>query len=101
MSQMDSGGQMGVLGHANFLDRIPELAPVFGLAWLKKTEVGLVVGVNSGHDFDVGRVLPVGAGVRQIAVPGVTKIVVPPGPLLLSWRNVMIGDVDDSCLRPV
>ena len=35
------------------------LAPRFGFAGLQKTEVGLVVRVNAGHDFDVGRELAV------------------------------------------
>src|SRR5580658_1192122 len=98
---MNGSGEIGVLRRADLLDRIPELAPVFGLARLKKTEIGLIVGVNAGHNFDVGRVLAVGVGVSQIAVPGVTEIMVAPGPLLLSRRDMMVGDVDDAGLRPI
>ena len=80
------------------VNRIPVLAPTPRLTRLEKAEVGLVVGVNAGHDLDVGRKLAVHVGVGEVAVPRIAKLVVTPSPLLLARRDVMIGDVDKAGL---
>ena len=54
-------------------------------------EVGLVLGVDSGHQFDVWTV-----AVGQVPVPGAAEVAVTPGPLLLAWAHVMVGDMQHA-----
>src|SRR5262249_46665526 len=42
-------------------------------------------------EFDVGAVL-----VGEVPIPGVTELVVAPGPLLFAGRDVMVSDVDEA-----
>ena len=51
-------------------------------------KVRLIIRVDATHQLDVRSVF-----VRQVAIPGVTKIAVAPGPLFLARRNVMIAHV--------
>ena len=67
------------------------------LARAQKGKVRLVVGINAGHQLDVGAVV-----IREAAVPGVAELVIAPGPLLLAGSNVVVGNVHDSrCGRVV
>ena len=97
--QTDGGIEIRLLRRADFPDGIPILAPRFGFARLEKTEVGLVVGINAGHDFDVGAEFAARIGIGQVAIPGITKLVIAPGPLFFAGRNMMVGEMDDARLR--
>src|SRR5215472_14032226 len=99
--QADGSVEVCVLSWSDFLNGIPILAPGFCFTRLQKTKIRLVVGVNARHDFDVGAELAALVGVGQIAVPGITEIVIAPGPLLFAGRNVMVRYMDDAGLRPV
>src|SRR5690606_40483922 len=85
----------------DFLDGIPELAPGFGFPGHEEGEVRLIVGVNAGHDFDVGRAFAIGVGIGQAAVPSVAEIVIAPSPLFFAGGDVVIGDMHDAILRAV
>ena len=52
---------------------------------LQPAEIRLVVGENTGHQFNVRPVC-----VRQVAVPGAAEIGVSPGPLLFSGSDMVI-----------
>ena len=47
--KMNGGLDIGVVGHADFLDGIPKLAPGPGFAGLQKRKIRLVVGIDAGH----------------------------------------------------
>jgi len=68
------------------------------LAGLKEAEVGLVVRINAGHDFDVRTKLTVRIGVGQVAIPCVTELVIAPCPLFLAGRDVVVRVVNDASL---
>ena len=87
-----NGGIFGcVLWRAYFPDGIPELAERLGFSRVQEGEVGLIVGIDSGHEFDVrSRV------VGQVAVPSPTEFMVAPGPLLFAWGDVMIRYMDEA-----
>ena len=88
-----------MLRRADFLDRIPILAPRFGFAGLQKTEVRLVVSVNACHDFDIGGKFAALIGVGQIPIPRITEFMIAPCPLFFSGRNVVVRNMDDARLR--
>src|ERR1022692_3685109 len=71
--QADGSFEICLLRRANLLDRIPILTPRFGFAGLQKTEVGLVVGIDAGHDFDVGAEFAARVGVSQIPIPRIAS----------------------------
>ena len=66
-------------------------------------EIGLVLGIDTRHQFDVGAETlpdvsdrqPIGSSgfVGQITVPGSSEVAVAPCPLLLSWREMVRGHV--------
>ncbi|CCY64377.1 unknown [Prevotella sp. CAG:1124] len=58
---------------------------------LQPCEVGLVLGVDAGHQLDVRSVL-----VGKVAVPCAAEVAVTPCPLLLSWRYVVVGNVQHT-----
>ena len=58
---------------------------------MQEREVGLVVAVAAGHQLHVRPVL-----IREIAIPGVAELVVPPGPELLAWRHTVVGNVNHA-----
>src|SRR5215467_11138265 len=69
------GGVLVCLDYGpNFANGIPELGEGLGLTGSEEGEVGLIIGEDPGHEFDVRAVL-----VGEIAVPGVTELVVAPG----------------------
>ena len=87
---------VGCLGRVRSgADGIPPLAPGLGFARLEEGEVGLVVGEDAGHQFEIRCVAVLRVGFGQISVPGVPEGGVSPGPLLLAGRDVMVGNVDD------
>ena len=99
--QADGGVKVRVLWRTDPLNRIPILTPRLCFAGLKKAEVGLVVGVNSGHDFDVWTELAFRVALGEIAIPRVAELVVAPSPLFLTGRDMVIGNMDDTRLRLV
>src|SRR5262249_41627794 len=81
---------VGLQHGTNLTYGIPILTEGLSLTRGKEREVGLIVGEDAGHEFDVGAVL-----VGEVPVPGVTELVVAPGPLLFAGRDVMVSDVDE------
>ena len=64
-------------------------------------EVGLVLGVDACHEFDIGAehtgcTLVVVVG--EAAVPRATKVAIAPGPLLLAGAEVMAGHMEHAAL---
>ena len=90
---MDCRFAVCVVGSSDFLDWIPVLTPTFRFAWLEKGKIRLVIGINSGHQFDVGAV-----GIGEVPVPRITEIVIAPRPLFFARRNVVIGNMNYPCL---
>ena len=86
----------GVLDHAQLTVRHEILREGLLLVGLQPSEVRLVVGIDAGHQFDVGSV-----GVGQVSVPGPSEITAAPGPLLLSGGEVMVGHMEQSGPRVV
>ena len=76
------------------------------LVWHQPCEVGLVLGIDTCHEFDVGaETLTVdaptlhllGSGlIGQVAVPGAAEVAVSPGPLLLAGREVVAGHMQHA-----
>ena len=93
-AQAESRFEISGLRRTDLLDRIPVLAERLRLPRGEEGKVGLVVGVNAGHDFDVRTIL-----IREVAIPGVTELMVAPGPLLLAGSNVVIGDMHHASVR--
>ena len=94
--QMERAIEVGKVRRADLGDRIPELAELLGLIGLQPGEVGLVVGVGSGHELGVLAVR-VGQGV----FPGLGELVVGPGEHLLARGDVVIRDVHHAAAFPV
>ena len=68
------------------------------------SKVGLILGIDTGHQFDVWTehtwcsfVVVIG----QTTVPCTTKVTIPPCPLFLTWAKVMTGYMKHSPLRIV
>ena len=79
-------GDIGIrhAGRADVTDGIPELTPAFCFTWMQIGKIRLVVGVNSGHQFDVGAELAILIRVGQVAIPRIAEFMVAPGPLFLA-----------------
>jgi hypothetical protein len=90
-----------MLHRPGLLNWVPILAPRLCFAGLQKTEVRLVIGIYTSHDFDIGGKFTPFVRAGQIAIPGITELVVSPGPLLFSRADVMIGDVHNAGLCSV
>ena len=82
--------EIRAIGRPDLADGVPVLAERLGFAGHEEGKIRLVVGVHAGHEFDVRRFV-----VAEIAIPGVAEIVIPPGPLFLPGRDVMVGNVND------
>src|SRR6266436_7780492 len=98
-AKTDGSRQGRVLGRADLLDGIPILTPGFGLPRLEKTEIGLIVRVNAGHELDVRAILAFLIFVRQVPIPRITELVIAPRPLFFPGRNVMVGIMNNAGLR--
>ena len=48
----------------------------------RRGEVGLIIGVHPGHDFDVRPEFILGIALGEIAIPRIAEFMVAPGPLL-------------------
>ena len=74
-------------------------------------EVGLVLGIDTCHQLDVGTEsravdapllhLLGGSLVGEVAVPGSAEVAIAPGPLLLAGREVMTGHVEHTAVGVV
>src|SRR5271168_2668562 len=89
----DAQGRVQICGirDSDLADWVPKLAEGLGLSRSKIREVRLIVGVNTGHQLDVGTVV-----VGKTAVPRITELVISPGPLFFAWCNVMVRYMHDS-----
>src|ERR1700756_5909864 len=85
------GVQLGDIGNSDLADRIPGLAKALWLAGSEEREVGLIVGINTGHQLDIWPIV-----IRKAAIPGIAELVITPCPLLFSRRDVVIGDMHDT-----
>ncbi len=54
----------------------------------KPGKVRLVIGVDAGHQLDIGAIF-----VGQIAVPRLAKVAIAPAPLFFARRDVMVGNM--------
>ncbi len=82
--------------HPGAGDGVPVLGEGLGLAWGEVGEVRLVLGVDAGHQLDVGPALLV-----EVPVPGAAELLVAPGPLLLADGVAVVGPVHEARPRPV
>jgi hypothetical protein len=73
------GVQVCGVRNADLSNGIPILAEALGLSRRKKGKIRLIVCINTGHKLYV-RTIRVG----EAAVPGIAKLMVSPGPLLLA-----------------
>src|SRR6185437_13064029 len=67
------------------------LSERLGFPWSQIREVRLIVGVDARHQLDIRPVV-----VSQISIPRVAELMIAPRPLLLPWRDVMIGHVNHA-----
>ena len=86
-----AASRFAAVAGADLLKRIPILAERFRLARHEKRKVGLIIRINAGHDFDVRRLV-----IAQVAIPCISKFVIPPRPLLFPRRDVVIGNMNDA-----
>ena len=101
----------GLLHDAQFAVGHEVLRELLLLVGHQPREVGLVLGVDARHQFDVGAEAGADASdgktvgssglVGQVAVPGPTEVAVAPGPLLLAGREVVAGHVQHAGLGVV
>ena len=94
--QADGEARIGVLHGAEILVRPPVLREGLCFVGEKIREVGLVVGIDARHEFDVGA-----AVVGKFAVPCVAERMVSPRPLFLAGGDVAVGNVDETTMRGV
>ena len=81
----------GILYIAHFAVRHEVLHPRLLFVGLQPTEIGLVVSVHAGHQFDVRAVL-----IGQVTVPCLAEVAVAPCPLFLARRDMMVGHVQQA-----
>ena len=92
----ERGIEVGCLRRADFSNGIPKLAEALGFARRQEGEIRLIVGIDARHQFDIGAIF-----VGKVPVPGITELMITPGPLLLPGRDVMVGYVYDTGLGSV
>ncbi len=85
-----------ILHISDFFIRHEVLEKDLLLVGLEPGEVRLVVAVHARHELDVRAV-----GIRQLTVPCLSEVTAPPGPLLFSGRDVMVCNMQKTCLLPV
>ena len=67
----------------------------------RKLKSGWLSVIYPGHDLNVRRRFTTRIRVGQIAVPCITKFVIPPGPLLLPGGDMVIAKMDYAGLGKV
>ena len=90
----ESSLQISDVGNTDVADGIPVLAESLRLAGREEGEVRLIVGVDAGHELDVGSVV-----VSEAPVPGVAEFVVAPRPLFLAGSDVVVCVGDGASAR--
>ena len=60
---------------------------------IKPGKIGLVIGKNTGHQFDIRAVI-----VSQTLIPRLAKFTVSPTPLFFTWRNMVVGNVQQTAI---
>ena len=78
----------GVLHHAQRMIRQEILLETLLFVSIKPGKIGLVIGKNTGHQFDIRAVI-----VGQALVPRLAEFTVSPAPLFFTWRDVVVGNV--------
>src|SRR5665213_1285178 len=82
---------VGSLRNSDGVNRKPVLDKRLRLPGRNERKVRLIVCVNTRHQLDVRAIV-----VCQTAIPRIAEVVVAPGPLLLSWSDMVIGYMNDS-----
>ncbi|MPM34973.1 hypothetical protein SDC9_81563 [bioreactor metagenome] len=82
-----------ILHVAHLRVRHEVLGPGLFFIRLQPAEVGLVIGIDTRHQLDIGPVL-----VRQVPFPGLPEIPGAPGPLFFPGGDVVIGHMQQSHL---
>ena len=78
----------GILHHAQRMIRQEILLETLLLVSIKPGKIRLVIGKNTGHQFDIRAVI-----VSQALIPRLAKFTVSPAPLFFTWRNMVVGNV--------
>ena len=92
--QIHGGIDGGVLHVADIPDGVPVLLKLLGLKGGNPGEVRLVIGVDAGHQLDIGAVL-----VGEVGAPHFAEIAVSPCPHFLAGGNVVIGHGGNALLQ--
>ena len=92
--QIHGGVNGGVLHIADIPDGIPVLLKLLGLKGGDPCKVRLVVGVDAGHQLNIGAVL-----VGEVGAPHFAEIAVSPCPHFLAGGNVVVGDGGNALLQ--
>lgn len=92
--QIHGGVDGGVLHIADIPDGIPVLLEFLGFKGGDPCKVRLVVGVDAGHQLNIGAVL-----VGEVGAPHFAEIAVSPCPHFLAGGNVVVGDGGNALLQ--
>ena len=100
-----------LLYYAQFTIRHEVLHELFLLVGHEPCEVGLVFGIDTSHQFDVGAETGIGNSdggtvghtdfICQIPVPRTSEVAIAPRPLLLAWREMVTGHMQHAAFRIV
>ena len=98
----------GLFYYSHLAIRHKILHKLFFLVWHQPGKVGLVLGINTCHQLDIGTEalavdMPLShllgcSLICEVAVPSATKVAVTPSPLFLAWRVVVTGHMQHACL---
>ena len=79
--------------HAQRMIRQEILLETLLLVSIKPGKIRLVIGKNTGHQFDIRAVI-----VSQALIPRLAKFTVSPTPLFFTWRNMVVGNVQQTAI---
>ena len=74
--------------HAQRMVRQEILLETLLFVRIKPGKIRLVIGKNTGHQFDIWAVI-----VGQALIPRLAEFTVSPAPLFFTWRDVVVGNV--------
>ena len=83
----------GILHISHFTVRHEVLYPRFLLIRLQPGEVGLIIGIYTGHKLDVRPVF-----IGKVTVPSLSEVAATPCPLFLAGRYVVVGHMQQTAL---
>ena len=96
----------GLLDNANLTIGHEILHELLLLVRHEPCEVGLILSIDTSHQFDIGAETCIGDSdvrtigltdfISEVAVPCTTEIAVTPCPLLLAWREVVRSDMQHT-----